>query len=87
MEKPTGDDQQVVPRMKTYSWTQTDDDVTVVFATHKPVLHKSDVECQLTRDSIDLRLIVAGQTTVLMSGRFEHAVDVDASAWTVEGPK
>ena len=66
---------------------QTPHDITCVFATHKPAVHKTDVKCQLARHSIDMRIMHGTHEAVLLAGPFEHAIDVDASAWTVDGPK
>lgn len=62
-----------------YTWSQTDDDITVQFTLKKPA-HKDDVTFTLTSHEIKLSVNEEGE---LLSGELNAAVDVEGSTWTL----
>ena len=66
-----------------YTWTQTSDDVTLVFIL-PPSIPKSDVHVVLTSDTIHLAI---KNRDDLLKGALYRAVDVQMCTWILEDRK
>lgn len=66
-----------------YTWTQTDDDVTIVIPI-PPDVSKTDIHCVIATDSL-----VVGLTdgTTYIRGRLSGRVDPNGSIWTIDKDK
>ncbi|CAH1779692.1 unnamed protein product [Owenia fusiformis] len=83
VEKKPDTEQHIPAPPPAYTWSQTEEDVTLTF-TLPPGTNKPDVYYKLSRGRIELG-IKNGEE--LLVGDLHDAVDIDGSTWTLEGQR